>query len=233
MPRLSLDLLQSLLDNLQQQPLLHPQLLVSTEKNSMSSEDVPISHGLTYCPEWTNDHALKQSHVMTIRERDGAGRFRMSFELKDYPNLFWTSLRLSHDRNVPARWRMYIRFSDEFEYEVMPWVYIENATWTLLPSVLPAFYTIPGKIYIEVDIPDEPYPGKNINMVLRLCGFQKLLPWAPSWNLCDEYGNRLLTWVPAKDCNRTNDARIYHCLYDPEPPFEPNVRNLPRAVPLV
>lgn len=215
-----------------------PQLLIPAEHRQPlppppPPEEVPTEHALKYRPDWTDAQALDRSHIVSIRERDGPGHLRTSFRLKESRTLFWTSLRLSYNRNVPSRWRMYIWFSEEFEYELMPWRNIDNSTWTLLPSVFPAFYTTPGKIYIEVDIPDEPHPGHDVHMTLRLCGFQNLFPWAPRWDMVDEHGNRLMTWIPRKDSDRSNDATLYHRVYDSEPPFEPNGERLPRSTDII
>lgn len=218
-------LLQSL--PLQPLPLTHPQL--HARASTSSPEDIPVKHAIHYRDDWAEPRARRASHIFTYRDNDGPGRFRMSYKLRDSTNTFWTSLRLSWDRNVPAKWRMYIWFSEDFEYELMPWQDILNATWTYLPNPMPAFFISPGKIYIDINIPDEPSPGCPINVNLSLCGFENLFPWAPRWDMKDTNGNRLLTWIPARDSGNTNDADLYHCLYDSEPPFEPNCETLPLA----
>lgn len=192
---------------------------------SAAQEDIPFHHCKSIRPEWSSAKARSESHIFKYSDNGPAGRFKTSLRLKDTPQMFWTSIYVGHDRNVPAKWRLYVWYSEHFEYEIVGWRSIPTCSWTLLPSLLPAFYTHPGKIYIEIDIPsDNDY---EVNLNVRLCGFQKLLPWAPRWDYVDEHGNRILSWIPDKDSDITNEARLYHCIYDRDPPFEPNMEVLP------
>jgi len=105
------------------------------------------------------------------------------FRLRDSPTTFWTALRLRYGRNVPAKYRIILAFSDDIEYTLFDWAPIPKNEWLPLPKILPAFYTQPGKIYIQIDIPPIKSSNGIIHVVLDILGYKNLLPSHPRWDL--------------------------------------------------
>lgn len=192
--------------------------------------EVPLKFARKIRPEWSDAEIIYNSKIRTYRESDNNNRFQCDFKLCESPTTFWTAIRLKYNRNVPAKYRILLAISNDVEYALYDWAQIPKSEWIPFPSILPAFYTHPGKIYIQVDIPAILGSKDNIHVVLDVLGYTNLLPAHPRWDLKDAAGNRILTWIPSRDTGAQNDARLYHHLYDGEPPFEPNMEILPSPV---
>jgi hypothetical protein len=193
------------------------------------ASQIPIEFALAVRPDWTEEKARALSHIYTYRESDGPGKFTYNFELIDSPKIFWTGVQLKYNRNVPAKFRLAIVFTDELDYTLTEWIHTSHGVWTPFPCIIPALYTTNYKLIIQVEIPALNVYKEPIYVTMNMAGFENMIERYPRLDMCDSNGNRVLTWMPTDRAK--NKARLYHVLADGEPPFEPNVEILPSPEP--
>ena len=222
------DLLQTIIQRLQE--ISSPPAAVRAPAPSTRPElNIPTKFALAVCPDWTEEKARALSHIYTYRESDGPGKFTYDFELIDSHHVFWTGIQLKYNRNVPAKFRLALVFTDELDYILTDWIHTSYGVWTPFPCIIPALYTTNYKLIIQVEIPALAGNKDRIHVTMNMAGFEKMIERYPRLDMCDANGNRVLTWMPTDRAN--NEALLYHVLTNPEPPFEPNMEILPSPDP--
>ena len=204
-----------------------PSIRIPNNTHTTRLPEIPLEFTKIIRPEWNQADIKKFSTIITYRESGSADKFMCDFRIRESAKTFWTALRFKYTRNVPAKFRIIISFSDDIEYTIFDWEPLPKNMWIPLKKIIPAFYTTPGQMYVQVEVPEINGDSEKIHVVFEMLGFQEFLPSHPRWDLHDDVGNRLLTWIPD---DVRNNAKIYHHLYNLEPPFEPNMEILPSPI---
>lgn len=151
----------------------------NTNKRTLKNMDVevPTHQAMYFAPQMTDVEAKNRSHIITYRDNVISGPLASCFEFKPFRKLFWTGLRASWTRNVPAKYSITaLSNKTDMKYILYDSEDIPLNEWVYLPSVIPAFDTDDYRLFIEFKIPKETGEDKyGCDLVVRMAGFEKLI----------------------------------------------------------
>lgn len=203
--------------------------VVPVTSSYFKEEDVPTYQAQHYSPNWTEIEAKKASHIVTYKDSVIRGVLLTTFEIKPVDNLFWTGIRISHTRNVPAKFRIIYISEANMKYELYGWQQINRSEWAYLPSVIPGLDTGDDRILIEVEIPKESERDVSECFVnVRVAGFEGLLDSELQYLLMSQNGQSEIAVFNVFD-DDPMCADFYHTAVRPMPSKNPNYRILPQS----
>lgn len=188
---------------------------------------VPVYQALKIKPTWTEAKATKNSHIITYRDSNLRGTLLSCFEFKPVPGLFWTGIRASWTRNVPAFFRITV-LSDttDMKYELYEFQELRVNEWFYLPSVIPALDLEGYRLFLEIRVPTESLTDNyGCDLVVRMVGFEDLIEIGDSQcilkstNGCYNIG---VYYIENKEY-----GRLYLSVCDGLPAIHPNSTTLP------
>jgi hypothetical protein len=169
----NIDLIQNILNSLQSS-LSEP---ISKKRTLNMDMEVPTHQALYFAPQLTDLEATKHSHIITYRDNVISGPLNSCFEFRPVRKLFWTGLRASWTRNVPAKYSITaLSNKTDMKYVLYDSQEVLLNEWIYLPSVIPAFDMDDYRLFLEFQIPKETRGDKyGCDLVVRMAGFEKLI----------------------------------------------------------
>lgn len=188
---------------------------------------LPLEQAIFYSPKWTKSLALEKSHVITYRESCTKGELNAYFEFKPVKNVFWTGLRASWTRNVPAKFRITaISNVTNMKYELYEFQEIPICTWIYLPSLIPAINLENYTLLLEFIVPIETLSDTcDCDLIVKMIGFEDLIDVSRK-NYCLKSINKKF-YVGVYDVDGNNAKLLLPCC-DTIPNLEPNYIELPQ-----
>jgi len=224
----SIEMLENLLLSLQDSINPNKKPAKNTVKNQ--EINVPVNQALHFAPHWTEEEATKRSHIISYRDSVTCGPLTACFEFKSFRKLFWTGLRASWTRNVPAKYCITaLSYKTNMKYTLYDFQEIPIGEWVFLPSVIPAFDNDDYKLFIEFEIPKECSKDKtSCNLTVRMVGFEELIEIGDKQCILVsyKYGAHIVIY----DIEDWNFARMYLPCCDTVPYLRPNSTVLPNPI---